>query len=89
MVNLFVNGLALLAFLVLGLLMRRQGIPVWKTFGFCIAISCLALMTFDQVLFALGAETVCHYTPFGEWIIELPATAFGLCYMFKYMWDEI
>ena len=58
----------------------------WKLFAFCIAISCLALMTWDQAMFAIGYEKVCHYTPYGEWVIELPMTMYALVYLFIFTW---
>ncbi len=79
-----VNGLIIILFIAMYLIFKRMSMNPFKVFAFSIAISCLALMMFDQILFATGTTFVYHYTPFGEWFVELPMTVFALVYLTKY-----
>ena len=62
---------------------------IWSVLAFSTAIACTGLALFNQIMFMMGAGKVCHYTPFNEWIIELPVVLFSLIYISKYTWENV
>ena len=48
-----------------------------KVFGYANAIACSILFLVDMIVISNGYR-IFHYTPYGEWVVELPMAFVGL-----------
>jgi len=55
----------------------------WKRYlGLGIGVGSIIILLMDLIIFATGRVS-CHYSPYGEWIIELPLLLIGLVLLFQ------